>query len=155
MPLKHNTTPFDKIDYKTMINEELTANRQLSAFFLAHGFIEAYLKGWLYYIGNRDKSDLTKSLTDEIDKINFKNVLLLHLAIGSIDSKLFSKIEALNKERNTLAHELIKIDIKDAKVANKLKKYAQMGLQICNKISVLYGAALDKRAKEVEKLKLK
>ena len=155
MSLKCNPTPFDKIDYKSVINGELTANRELSAFFLVHGFIEAYLKEWLYYIGNKSKSALTKNLIEEIDKINFRSVLLLHLAIGSIDPKLYAKIDGLNKQRNKLAHELIKIDIKDVKVVNKLRKSAEMGLQICDEISVLYRSAIDKRAKEVEKLKPK
>lgn len=146
MSLKNKTTPFQNIDYKTEVNAELTSGRELNALLLIHGYIEAYLREWLFIVGKSSKDKLKKTIIEETGRINFKNVLLIHAILGNVDVILYEKTSEINRVRNDLAHDIITIDMNDEKTKKKIRKFVTVGIQVCDEIFKLYKQSLDKKA---------
>jgi hypothetical protein len=149
--LKKTAEPFHKKDYKTEVEKELNENRELNAFMLIHGYIEAYLREWLFVYGKSSKESLKENILDDFDRMSFRNLVIIHSILGNINVKLFDKIQQLNKLRNDLAHELIQIDMNDNKNKKKIGNSARNGISICDEIFNLYKKRLDEKAKSLEK----
>lgn len=150
--LKKTAEPFHKKNYASEINKELKEGRELNAFMLIHGYIEAYLREWLFVSGTISKDRLTKEIIHDFDRMSFKNLILIHAILGSFDLKLFNKITKINELRNDLAHELIQIDMNDQKNKKKIGDSARFGIKICDEIFNSYKKKLEAKAEEIKKM---
>lgn len=146
MPLAYKQNlEFDKIDYKKEVNEELESGRELNAFLLIHGYIEAYLRDWLFVTGPIQKNKFSKEIISNIDRMGFYNLLHVHVILGHIDKNLYSKIRELNEKRNSIAHRLIIIDTNNTKTKKYLKKIVLSGIDVCGEVFKLYRKTLDEK----------
>src|SRR3989344_2607458 len=110
MSLKNKLTPFYQIDYRKEVISELDNGREITSLLLIHGYIEAFLREWIFISGKNTKIELGKRFMKELEHISFKNLLLIHLSLGNINPGMYNNILRLNNVRNTLAHRLIIID---------------------------------------------
>jgi hypothetical protein len=148
MASKSTRTHF-KRDYKEEVEAELKDSRELYALFLIHDFIGGYLREWLYITGKASKEAITKDRIIEIEKIRFREIILVHLALGNIPYRLFTDLASLNKIRNNFAHHLTQIDYKNPKEKFKLKTAAQWGIALCDEVYSLYFKKLVERSRHV------
>src|SRR3989338_575963 len=145
MTLKNKLTPFYQIDYKTEIISELNNGREITALLLIHGYIEAFLREWIFINGKITKKELSKKIINEFYRINFKNLLLIHLSLGNVDQEIYNNILHLNNVRNTLAHNLIIIDYANKINKEKIQNHVMDSIEVCEKIINLYNLAVDNK----------
>lgn len=130
------------------VNKELNEGRELNAFFLVHGYVEAYLLQWILVSGNlNQKQKFSEKVADSIERITFSNLLHVNLMLGNIDEELYEKIKSFNNQRNNFAHYLITFDIADPKIREKMGKIARNGIEIMKRISEMYTITLDNKQK--------
>jgi hypothetical protein len=148
MKINHRPLDFNEIDYENQVSTDLTSNRELSALLLVHGFIEAFLREWLFYSGSANKQDHSPGLIKQIERIQFRQLLLVHSALGNIKEKEFSELMHFNKMRNKVAHNLVKINYKDETFRKEVSELVTVGLSLCKNIDLKFKECLDRRAEE-------
>lgn len=146
--LKYNPTPFHSIDYEAETKKELN-NNELNAFLLIHGYIEAYLREWLFIIGGIKKTKVASRIIKETERITFSTLLIIHLILGNIDQELYDKLSKMNKMRNALVHELIKVDMESIKNREKIKKATLAAITFCDEVFKGYKKGLDAESKVI------
>ncbi len=147
MSLKNTATPFARRDYSSEVKAEISAGREVNALFLIHGFIDSYLREWLFIIGKSTKDAIKKTVVEETERISFHHILIIHTILGNIDHALHGKLEQLNRTRNNLAHGLVSIDLQNEKTKRSIGNSSRSGIKICDNIFDLYKKDLDRKSK--------
>ena len=146
MSLKNKLIPFYQIDYRKEIISELANDREITALLLVHGYIEAFLREWIFISGKNMKMGSNKWYARELEHINFKNILLIHLSLGNIDPVIYNNILRLNNVRNTLAHKLIIIDYSNKMNKEKIHGHVMNSISVCEEIVKLYNQELNAKS---------
>lgn len=149
MAINYDPTPFDRHNYREKVSAELADGRELNALLLIHGYIDAYLREWLFICGSGRKAALSEQLQKSYARIGFGSILLLHFILGNIGFELYNRLVSFNSQRNGLAHELIRIDTKDERTRRKIRQIVGNGLAVCDEIVEGYARRLDAVAKKV------
>ena len=150
--LKPELTATDFLDKEkiiTEINTELNSGKEINALFLIHGYVEACLFEILYLKGAYGKKEIPKR--ENIERMSFFTLNNIHLLLGNIKNKLYSKLEELNKKRNDFAHEIIKIDINNSNTKNKIKNIVVLGINVFEEVFDIYHKILDGIETEIKK----
>lgn len=138
MSLKNKLIPFYQTDYRKEVISELDNGREITALLLIHGYIEAFLREWIFISGKNTKKELGKAFINELERINFKSLLLIHLSLGNINPGMYNNILRLNNVRNTLAHKLIIIDYSSKANKEKIQNHVRESISACEEIAKLY-----------------
>lgn len=151
MSLKNKLIPFDQIDYRKEVLSELENGREITALLLIHGYIEAFLRAWIFISGKNTKIEMGKGFMKELERISFKNLLLIHLSLGNINPGMYNNILRLNNVRNTLAHKLIIIDYSSKANKEKIQNHVRDSVSACEEIAMLYNSVVNSKNLLVQK----
>jgi len=149
MAINYDPTPFDRHNYREKVNAELEEGRELNALLLIHGYIDAYLREWLFVCGSGKKAALSGQLQKGYARIGFGSIVLVHFILGNISFEQYSRLVSFNARRNELAHGLVMIDTKDERTRRKMRQIAAGGMAACDQIAGGYTRRLDAIAKRV------
>ncbi len=131
----------DFLSYKDIsekISSEEKKNNFISAFLIAHGFLESYLSELIIYSNKNIDLKVSNDLLKTFERVSFGNLLIVNFMIGNINFELFKKIYSFNKKRNVLVHELASIDLDDEKVLKKIKRDVSFSKIILKEIHSIY-----------------
>ncbi len=151
MALKFRPNPAPAVDYRQEITAEIKQSRDISAFLLIYGYIESYMREWVLISGvkPRMRDNFDKKVADNLDRITFPVLSLLHLSLGNIDLPNYNELMQLNKFRNIIAHRLIAIDIADEKTQREIKRKTETGIKMCDLISNSYKIEIEEKARRL------
>lgn len=141
---------FESDDYKSKVESEMGSGREINALFLVHGYIESYLREWLFIGGEIKKEELKQKVINSIERLSFQNLYINHVMLGNIDIKLYDELEQIKEIRNLFAHELVKIDFNTKKSKNTIKEKVTFAVDVCEEIVKLYKKALIKRQEKIK-----
>lgn len=151
MSLKNKLIPFYQIDYKKEVISELENGREITALLLIHGYIEAFLREWIFISGKNTKRELGKAFVNELERISLKSLLLIHFSLGNINPSIYNNILRLNNVRNTLAHKLIIIDYSNKVNKEKIQKHVRDSISACEEIAKLYNSLVNSKSLLLQK----
>ena len=151
MSLKNKLIPFDQVDYRKEVLSELDNGREITALLLIHGYIEAFLREWIFISGKNTKIELGKGFMKELGRISLKNLLFIHLSLGNISPVIYNNILSLNNVRNTLAHKLIIIDYSSKVNKEKIQNHVKNSISLCEEIAMLYNSVVNSKTLLVQK----
>lgn len=135
--------------YERTVSERITKKDELGAFLLIHSYIVAILKDLLFYCGQWKAEEIPPNTLSDIERVNFNELMHIHLALGNISYPLFKRLKIFNQLRNELAHKIMYIDVDAKKTREELGRQTEEGLRLCRALHAIYKHFLDKRTKEI------
>jgi hypothetical protein len=148
MAIKFRPVELNEVDFKTLVQTELSAGREISALFLLHGFTEAFLRDWLFYSGVGKPADRSEHIEQKIDRLNCSTMIMIHRILGNLNDSLFISISKMNGHRNELAHNLINEDLSNEDFRNRIQSIVREGLQACENLHKNYRKTIEIKSKE-------
>lgn len=88
---------------------------------------------------------------NELERISFKNLLLIHLSLGNINPEMYNNVLRLNNVRNTLAHRLIIIDYSNKANKEKIQNHVLNSITAYEEIAKLYDYVANSKSLLVQK----
>ncbi len=148
MAAKFHPVELNEVDFRTLIQAELSAGREISALFLLHGFMEAFLRDWLFYSGVGKPADRSQHVEQKIDRLGCSTMIIIHRILGNLNDSLFLSISKINGYRNELAHNLINENLSNEEFRNRIQRMVNEGLQTCEDLHNGYRKAIEIKSRE-------
>ena len=147
MKIIYNPEPLAIKDYKRKVKNELSENNEFNALILVYGYIEAYLREWMWLESKLEKGKSTKTIVKDTERLSFLTILTFHNILGNLDKGLYNDLKLLNSQRNKLVHKIIEIDLGVNK--KTLKQIVCNAIKLCDVVVEKYEKAIAGKTKTI------
>lgn len=149
---KLGITPLVNKDIENELKKESKNLNSIGCFLLSHAYLEAYMKELFIYsneflVLNQNEKELL--FKDSIKNINFKGLILYHLANKKINHSQYSKLKKINLFRNDIAHRLLENQIHSIEYKETIKEKVILSLNYAKLFQEKYKEKLDEINKTI------